>query len=390
VITDFESRDDSPWFLYLTPFAPHEPFTAESDYANAPIEDWSGNPAVFEADRSDKPQWVRTAKARFADGRAHRLAQLRTLLSVDDLVAQVSDRLEALGEENTLAFFLSDNGYMWAEHGLLDKSKPYLQSIEIPFFARWAGHLPAGSVSDRLVATVDLVPTILDATGVSSDPAVPVDGESLLQAVERERMLTENWEWRPWASLRGSGYQYIEWYDDAGAVIFREYYDLATDPWQLENLLSDADPLNDPDVSALSEQLARDRTCVGTSGEAACPTGSPTLSIGDAVPVTEGGPGTKVFSRFTVSMSSPSSEPVTFMYSTADDTASAGTGDYTSVTAATLTIPAGATTSLAVRVVVRGDALDEPDETFFVNLSNPNGATIADGQGVGTIIDDDP
>ena len=40
-------------------------------------------------------------------------------------------------------------------------------------------------------------------------------------------------------------------------------------------------------------------------------------------------------------------------------------------------------------VTVRGDRKREPDEVFYVNLSNANGATIADGQGVGTIRNDD-
>ena len=41
-------------------------------------------------------------------------------------------------------------------------------------------------------------------------------------------------------------------------------------------------------------------------------------------------------------------------------------------------------------MLVNGDRLAEPNETFFVNLSSPTNATIADGQGVGTIVDDEP
>lgn len=53
-----------------------------------------------------------------------------------------------------------------------------------------------------------------------------------------------------------------------------------------------------------------------------------------------------------------------------------------------VTIPAGRTT-WAVYVTVRSDRKREPDEVFYVNLSNANGATIADGQGAGTIRNDD-
>ena len=55
---------------------------------------------------------------------------------------------------------------------------------------------------------------------------------------------------------------------------------------------------------------------------------------------------------------------------------------------ATLTFAPGETTQ-TITVPVNGDVLDEADETFFVNLSSPVNATIADGQGVGTITDDD-
>src|SRR5262249_24472475 len=58
-------------------------------------------------------------------------------------------------------------------------------------------------------------------------------------------------------------------------------------------------------------------------------------------------------------------------------------------TSGTLTFATGQT-SQTVSVLVNGDRLPEPDESFVVNLSNPTNATIADGQGLGTIRDDEP
>ena len=78
---------------------------------------------------------------------------------------------------------------------------------------------------------------------------------------------------------------------------------------------------------------------------------------------------------------------VTVHYATADITATAG-GDYTA-TSGTLIIPAGQI-SATVEIAVRGDRLGEPTETFAVNLSSPTNATIADGQGIGTILDNEP
>ena len=115
------------------------------------------------------------------------------------------------------------------------------------------------------------------------------------------------------------------------------------------------------------------------------PTTLATLSVGDTS-VTEGNSGT-VNAVFNVTLSVAASQTVTVGYSTADGTATAGS-DYSAVSG-TLTFPPG-TTTRPISVPVIGDRIFEGNETFFVNLSAPVGATIADGQGVGTIIDDDP
>jgi glucose/arabinose dehydrogenase len=114
--------------------------------------------------------------------------------------------------------------------------------------------------------------------------------------------------------------------------------------------------------------------------------GGPTaLSVGDAT-VTEGDTGGST-AVFTVSLSAAVAQTVTVQYATADGTAVAGS-DYAPVTG-TLTFPPG-TVTRTVSVPILGDVLDEDDETFTLDLSNPTNATIADGQGLGTITDDDP
>ena len=113
--------------------------------------------------------------------------------------------------------------------------------------------------------------------------------------------------------------------------------------------------------------------------------GMPLLAISD-VTVLEGNTGTTSV-VFTVSLSAASDQPVTVNYATADGTATVGS-DYMAATG-TLTIPAGQTTG-TITVLVNGDRLSEPSETFVVNLSSPTNSTIADGQGVGTITDDEP
>jgi Ca2+-binding RTX toxin-like protein len=89
---------------------------------------------------------------------------------------------------------------------------------------------------------------------------------------------------------------------------------------------------------------------------------------------------------FTVSLSTPVNAPVMVDYATADGTATAGS-DYTAVDGTLIFAPNE--TEQEVRVPITGDGAVEPNESFFVNLSNPVNDVIADGQGQATILDDD-
>ncbi|HEY5401711.1 MAG TPA: PQQ-dependent sugar dehydrogenase, partial [Pyrinomonadaceae bacterium] len=110
----------------------------------------------------------------------------------------------------------------------------------------------------------------------------------------------------------------------------------------------------------------------------------PTLSIND-VTLTEGNAGTTT-ANFTVTLSSSSLDTVSVQYATANGLATAGS-DYISA-GGTVNFTPGQTTQ-PVSVTVNGDGLEELNETFFVNLTNPVNATVNDAQGVGTINNDD-
>ncbi|HKB03013.1 MAG TPA: S8 family serine peptidase [Gemmataceae bacterium] len=111
----------------------------------------------------------------------------------------------------------------------------------------------------------------------------------------------------------------------------------------------------------------------------------PAITITDAQ-ATEGNSGTKAFT-FTVTLSAPSGLTVTVNFATANGTATTGNKDYFA-TSGTLTFNPGETTK-TITVQVRGDTKREANETFFVNLSAATNATILDGQGLGTILNDD-
>ena len=101
--------------------------------------------------------------------------------------------------------------------------------------------------------------------------------------------------------------------------------------------------------------------------------------------VTEGNTGT-TNAVFNVTLSPASGQTVTVSYSTANGSATAGS-DYVA-TSGTLTFNPGDTTK-TITVAVNGDTVVESNETFFVNLTTAINATIADGQGIGTIANDD-
>ena len=113
---------------------------------------------------------------------------------------------------------------------------------------------------------------------------------------------------------------------------------------------------------------------------------TPLLGIGD-VTLTEGNTGT-ASATFTVSLSAASTGPVTVAYATGNGTATAGS-DYQAASGTLNFVPGGPLTQ-TITVLVNGDRLGEPNETFSVNLSQATNAFISDGLGAGTIVDNEP
>ena len=266
--------DDRPFYLHITPVAPHSPYIPEAKYANASVPPVEITPALTETDRSDKPRFVRNQNNTYQDQAEIRTQRIRTLYSVDDQVDRLMRYLADTGEiDNTLVIFTSDNGYLLGEHDLTSKFLPYSPAVDVPLLVRWPGQIPGGSVSNDLVANIDIAPTVLRAAGVNAEHVM--DGIDLLSSAPRSRILTEYfYDTRNspgivgWASNTTMTDRYNEYYDpDTGAVVFREYYDLTNDPYELVNLLEDGNPGNDPDVASYSARLQADRNCTGS----ACP-----------------------------------------------------------------------------------------------------------------------
>lgn len=146
--------------------------------------------------------------------------------------------------------------------------------------------------------------------------------------------------------------------------------------------LYEADETFKVTLSGLVNATAGDVEAVGTITNDDT---APTLSIDD-VSINEGNGSTNPTATFTVSLSAVSGLPVGLDAATADDTAIAGS-DYTA-TSRSVSIPAGQS-SAQINVTLLSDDTAEPNETYFVNLSNASGATFTDNQGLGTIVNDD-
>ncbi|MGH2746648.1 MAG: sulfatase family protein [Actinomycetota bacterium] len=284
-LRDFEQQDSTPWLLYVAPNAPHPPFTPEARYSDAPVPAWHPAPNIEEPDVTDKPEFVSELRGgpRFPSelesedptetGRQVRALQLRTLMSVDDLVTAIFTELRRSGEiSNTLAFFVSDNGYLWGEHGAIGKRLPYRESVRVPFFVRYPGRLPEGATDDRLVANIDIAPTIVDAAGLEADEDSAFDGMSLLQEKRRRHLYIEEFgsrvKQRPrWRGIIADRYRFTVYSAlGPGEGRFLEYYRLDRDPYELRNVLAGGDRSNDlgaPRIARLMTLLRRYARCSG-------------------------------------------------------------------------------------------------------------------------------
>jgi uncharacterized protein (TIGR03437 family) len=132
---------------------------------------------------------------------------------------------------------------------------------------------------------------------------------------------------------------------------------------------------------------ATNGTTTANSSQSTVIVSGPSLTIND-VSLNEGNSGPTTFT-FVVSLSQPApTGGVTFNIATQDNTATVADDDYVARSLTAQTIPAGQQT-YNFAVTVNGDSNIEPNETFFVNVTNVTGASVGNGQGLGTIVNDD-
>ena len=253
-------KGDRPFFLYLSHKAVHGDFVPAERHLGkldgAPLPE-TFDPAAAVAKNPDKPLWVKNQVnswhgVEFAYHKGRDLATLyrrygETLMAVDESVGRVLDRLEKKGlAEDTLVLFMGDNGFLWGEHGLIDKRNAYDVSMRVPLLGRCPSLFPGGTRIDAVVGNIDIGPTILEAAGLRTPKHM--DGRSFLglgtgamkpEDFRKELFYEYYWEWNfphtPTVfALRGPRYKFIQYH---GVWDTDELYDLQEDPHETTNLI---------------------------------------------------------------------------------------------------------------------------------------------------------
>ena len=270
------------------------------------------------------------------------------------------------------------NGTLWATHTVfLPTGVPTRSAVQ------WWQITPAGSVTQR--ARID------DPSGTLffafPSIAVNVSNDALLgySRFSASQFASGNYAFR--ASTDPLNTFQADTVLKAGEATYFKTFSGTANRWGDYSATS-VDPVNDTDFWTTQEYAGTPNNGFdrwATWWGKIVPFAS-TVSIND-VTATEGNAGTKTFT-FTVTQTPSSVSTVTVQYATADGTAKVSDSDYVA-TSGTLTFAPGEV-SKPVNVTVNGDTKFEANETFFVNLGSATNAGIADGQGQGTITNDDP
>lgn len=157
-----EEQKNGPWFLYL-------PFNAQ----HAPLE---------------SPQKYLDRFPNINDPKRKLFAAMMS--AKDDAVGRVLGKVRDLGqEENTLIFYIADNGGPTASTTSMNgglrgfKMTTFEGGPRVPYVAQWKGKIPAGKTYDNPVLNLDVLPTVLTAAGAKFDPAWKLDGVDLMPYV---------------------------------------------------------------------------------------------------------------------------------------------------------------------------------------------------------------
>jgi len=250
-----------PFLLYMSHKAVHSAFHPAPRHADALADVPVRLPESAEDSPDNafrRPRWVLQQRLSWhgvddfyhkADDRPLRLLirdYYRSMMAVDESLGALVAALKELGLfDSTLIILAGDNGFLWGEHGLIDKRCMYEESIRIPLVAScpalWGSR---ARTVDRMVLNLDVCPTILEAAGLDIPPEI--QGRSFLQLPDRPDM--------PWRDAFLYTYFWEEAFPETPTVLgvrtdrhklmryhgvwdTDELYDLADDPREMHNRL---------------------------------------------------------------------------------------------------------------------------------------------------------
>jgi uncharacterized sulfatase len=245
-----DEAGDRPFFIAAGFFRPHVPCVAPKAYFDAYPLDAVHLPEI-------PPGHLDSLLPASLNGRpmrgglpseALRRFNRAYYASISFMDAQVGRLLDALDEQglsdNTIVVFVSDHGYQLGEHGQWQKMMLFDRSVRVPMMIRLPGATGNGTASPRTVGMIDLFPTLLEATGLTTTSQL--HGTSLIPLLHKP---DQPWN-RPVFSqvlrrrdnimgrtIRTERYRYTEWNDDANGV---ELYDYDTDPDEFHNRADDS------------------------------------------------------------------------------------------------------------------------------------------------------
>lgn len=290
-----------PWLLMIGHKAPHSFYVPEPKYAAAFDHVRGPYPDTAFA-LEGKPDWIRARlptwhgiygplfdfRKNFPDSspegvrafEAMTRAYWATLLSVDDSVGRLLERLKQRGElDRTIVVFMSDNGILNGEHGMVDKRTAHEPSIRIVQLVRYPGLTPSDrpKIIDAQVLTVDVAPSLLELCG--APPLDGIHGRSWVRLVREgdptwrtSWLYTYNYERQfPYTPnvrcVRDDRWKYIRYpHGDGGPDRhLAELYDLREDPEERRNLAGD--PAHAATVERMRAELLRAMAAVGLTPE---------------------------------------------------------------------------------------------------------------------------
>lgn len=228
---------EGPFLAYLSFYSVHTPLMSREDLKKKYLE---------------KKEKLNISGAVWdeRDGRKVRLAQEHAVYAgmveaMDLAVGKVLDELDELGlAENTIVFFMSDNGGLSTSEGHPTSNRPlragkgwlYEGGIREPMIIKWPGQVKPGSVCAEPVISTDFYPTMLEMASLPARPKQHCDGKSLVPLCRQTGGLKRDaiyWHYphygnqggSPSSAVRQGKWKLIQWYED-GRV---ELYDLEKD-----------------------------------------------------------------------------------------------------------------------------------------------------------------